>query len=115
MSRYAKQIARPENRLLAAVPSKTYKRLLPNLEVVALNQGDVLCEPDEFFDYVYFPNDGMITLVSTTENGMTMEVGIIGSEGMIGVPILLGAKTTPYRPTVQIPGSAIRMKVSSLK
>jgi len=115
MSKNQDPFIKPENKLLGSLPIKTYKRILPTLEIVELNQGDILSEPGEIIDDVYFPNDGIISLVSVTENGSTIEVGMIGMEGMLGVPVLLGARTMPYQPVVQISGTAFKMKVAVLK
>ncbi len=65
--------------------------------------------------YAYFPKDGIASVVVTVENGNTVEVGIIGIDGIVGVPILLGAEGTPGRTFVQIAESGFRVKAGILK
>lgn len=106
--------ARIENRLLAALPTKAYKHLASQLEHVHLSFADVLYEPGDTIQHVYFPNDSIISLLSTVEDRSTLEVGIIGNEGMVGVSVLLGVRTSPHRAIVQGEGSAVRMKSAAL-
>jgi PAS domain S-box-containing protein len=98
-----------ENDLLAALSREDYERILPSLEPVTLTQGEVLYRPEDKVDYVYFPTSGLISLVSVTEGGSTIEVGMAGSNGMIGMSLFLGAELMPYLVIVQVPGSALRM------
>jgi CRP-like cAMP-binding protein len=101
----------PENTLLTSLPEGSRKAL--PLEVVALQVGMVLYEPDETIDYVYFPNDGLVSILSLGPDGSTVEIGLIGRDGMVGVPALLGG-VTPYRAVVQTAGLAFRMKCGRL-
>lgn len=103
------------NQLLAALPGKEYKRLLPHLETVRLPFMDVLYEGGELIKHVYFPNDGLISLIVVMGDETPREVGLIGSEGMLGVPVALGMNTTPTRALVQMPGSAMRMEAAELR
>jgi CRP-like cAMP-binding protein len=107
--------ARIENRLLAALPKKNYDRLVPHLQHVHLAFAEVLYEHGDKIQYVYFPNDSIVSLLSTVEDRSTLEVGIIGNEGMVGVSVLLGVKTSPNRAIVQGEGSAMRMKAAALR
>lgn len=104
----------PENRLLAALPHEEYERLTPHFEHVHLPQGKVISEVGDIVQYAYFPSDGIISLLSITEDGQTIEVAMVGNEGMTGVPIVLRAGITPYRTMVQIPSHAIRIKAGVL-
>jgi CRP-like cAMP-binding protein len=106
----AKQISVP-NRLLAALPRKDYRKLLPVLEPVKLAFGEVLYEPHARIQHVYFPNDCFVSMLTTVESGRAAEVGLIGSEGMIGVPVALGIAASPFRAVVQGGGTAMRMKI----
>ncbi len=106
---------RIENRLLAILPKKDYSHLVPHLRRVRLAFEEVLYEPGDTIQYVYFPNDSIVSLLSTVEDRSTLEVGIVGNEGMVGVSILLGVKTSPNRALVQGEGSAMRMKAASLR
>lgn len=104
--------ARPgENRLLAALPKREKDYLLPHLEQVPLQFEEVLYEPEERIRHVYFPTSGMISLLLVLQDGSAAEVGRVGSEGMVGLPVFLGVKTSHTRALVQIPGEALRMKV----
>jgi CRP-like cAMP-binding protein len=106
---------RIENRLLAALPRKVYNRLVAHLETVTLPFAEVLYEPGDAIRYVYFPNDSIVSLLSTVEDRSTLEIGIIGNEGMVGISVLLGVKTSPNRALVQGEGSAMRMKAATLR
>ncbi len=104
-----------ENRLLSALPIEEYKRLLPNLELVSLNFKQIIYAPDEPIEYVYFPNSGVISLVNVTEDGKTVEAGMVGNEGMAGIPVLLGADKMPSLAISQVVGDAVRMKADVFK
>jgi CRP-like cAMP-binding protein len=99
-----------ENRLLVALPADEYERLLPHLEKVSLPLRDVLYEAHGPIPYVYFPLIGVVSLV-IMDGGFTIEVGLIGNEGMVGTPVFLGAEHSPTKAIVQIPGEALRMEV----
>src|ERR1700684_2712733 len=98
-----------ENRLLVALPKDEYDRLLPHLEKVPLSLRDVLYEANGPIAHVYFPLNGVVSLV-IMDSGYTLEVSVIGNEGMVGTPVFLGADRSPTKAIVQIPGDALRMK-----
>jgi CRP-like cAMP-binding protein len=100
---------RPENQLLAALPDEDYQRLLPHLEEVQLPLKQVLYEPGDRLETVYFPNHAMVSLVAIMEDGATVEVGLVGIEGVIGLPTVLGGRATVYQAIVQLPGSGIKL------
>ena len=110
----AKQVSVP-NRLLAALPRKDYQRLLPFLEPVKLTFKEVLYEPHTGIAHVYFPNDCLVSMLTTVDSGRAAEVGLIGSEGMLGVPLALGIASSPFRAVVQGAGTAMRMKVADFR
>ena len=83
-----------ENRLLAALPRKEYDRLRPHLEKVSLPLRDILYEPNGPIPHVYFPLDGVVSLVIIMDGGFSLEVGIIGNEGMVGTPVFLGCQSS---------------------
>lgn len=99
----------PTNRLLAALPQSEYRRILPHLESVPLPLGEILNDIGESYNYTYFPETGMISLVLVMENGATNEVGIVGREGVVGVPVFLGGKSTSSRAIVQVAGSGLKL------
>jgi CRP-like cAMP-binding protein len=96
--------------MLAALPRKQYQRLLTGLEPVALSFGEVLHEPGERIRHVYFPSDSLVSLLTIVEGHLALEVGMVGREGMVGVPVSLGTDVSPVRALVQGAGSAMRMK-----
>ena len=103
------------NQLLTALPGEEYGRLLPHLEFVPLPFMEVLYEGGEPIRYVYFPNDGLISLLVVMHDETVREIGVIGNEGMLGAAVALGVKTTPTRALIQLPGSAMRMKAGELR
>jgi CRP-like cAMP-binding protein len=98
------------NSLLAALPRDEYERLLPNLESVRLPKNRILHEAGDTIHHAYFLNSGMTSLVAITEEGETIEIGTVGSEGFVGVPIVHEVGTTPYRVIVQMPAEAARIE-----
>lgn len=104
-----------ENRILSALPAEEYRRLLPHLEVVRLRQGEVVYNVGEAIRYAYFLRGGMASLLSVTGDGKTIEVGMIGNEGVVGVSGVLGSKTAPYETVMQLPGNAMRVRQDVLR
>jgi CRP-like cAMP-binding protein len=98
-----------ENSLLAAVPRKLYQRLRGGLEPVKLAFGKVLYEPGDRIRHVYFPDDSLISLLTLADGHLALEVGLIGREGMVGIPLVLGHNTSSVRALVQGGGTAMRM------
>ena len=103
------------NRLLAALPWEEYGRLLPHLESVSLPFMGVLYEGGETIRHVYFPDDGLISLLIVMDDGTAREIGVIGNEGVLGAALALGMKTATTRALIQLPGSAMRMKAAALR
>jgi len=102
-------------RLLAALPKKEYQELLPNLEEVTLSFGDILFEPGDLIRHVDFPNNSIISLLSAVEDREILEVGIVGNEGMAGLPVFMGVRRSRNRALVQGEGTAMRMKAVALR
>ena len=103
------------NLLLAALPRKSYAELLPGLTPVELAFGHVLYEPGQMIDQVYFPGDSMVSLLTLVEDHLALEVGLVGFEGMVGSPLVLGVDRSPVRALVQGSGSAMRMSAASFR
>ena len=103
------QHAPAENRLLAALPGKDRRHLLAGCEQVELGLGAILCEPGETIRHVYFPTDSFISLVTPTDGHSSLEVALVGSEGMCGIPLMLGVDVSPLHAVVQGSGPAWRM------
>ena len=106
---------RAANHLLEGLPRKERHRMLARGEQVALTLGEILCEPNKRYRHVYFPLTGFISLVTTVGGHEPLEMGMIGSEGMLGVTLALGIGTAPLRGVVQGPGTALRMTVPQLR
>src|ERR1700730_9978131 len=91
----------PANRLLAKLPRKEYQQLLPQLQTTTLVFGDVLYDPGDSIKYVYFPNDSIVSLLSSVAERSTLEVGMVGNEGMVGLSIFMGVNVSTTRALVQ--------------
>lgn len=103
------------NQLLAALPREDYTRILPGLEQVELVPSKILYEITDTVRHSYFPLSGMVSLLAITEAGNTIEVAMVGDEGMVGLPAVLGLNKAPYRVMVQIRGRAMRIRADSLR
>src|ERR1700726_5195596 len=95
------------NRLLSLLSDNDYERLRPNLSPVAFDYRKSLYEASRPIEHVYFPIDGVASLVMTTSEGASAEVGTIGSEGMVGLPVVFGDRDAPSSVYVQVPGTAL--------
>ncbi|MEH1832740.1 MAG: cyclic nucleotide-binding domain-containing protein [Nostoc sp.] len=104
----------PSNKLLAALPASDYQRLLPHLKLVSLEVPQILYQAGELITQVYFPNKAMVSIVTTMEDGSTVEVGIVSNEGMVGIPVILGNRITTTTSFVQISGAAMQMNADVL-
>ncbi|EAZ91155.1 Crp/Fnr family transcriptional regulator [Crocosphaera chwakensis] len=103
------------NRLLAALPEREYQRISPHLEFVNLRLGQVLYEANTLIDSVYFPHQSMISIVSKLKDNVTTEIGLIGCEGMIGLPVILGGKYSINQAVVQVADGAFKVNADILK
>jgi len=91
------------------------RKLLPVLEAVKLAFGQVLYESQTRIRHVYFPNDCFVSMLTSVDGDRSAEVGLIGSEGMIGLPVALGIAVSPFRAVVQGGGTAMRMKIADFR
>ena len=103
------------NHLLAAVPRKACQRMLAGLEPVELKYGQVLYEPKGPIRYVYFPIDCLVSLLTAVDKRRTLEVGMVGNEGMVGMPMALGIGVSAVRALVQGSGTAARMTAARFR
>jgi CRP-like cAMP-binding protein len=103
------------NSLLAALPRKSYLRLLPGLVPVDLVFGKVLYEPGAPIREVYFPCRSLVSLLTVVEGHLALEVGLVGREGMVGFPLALGVDISPVRALVQGAGPALKMSAARLR
>ncbi len=102
----------PINRLLALLSSRDYAILRPLLERLPLDYKQSLYRADKPLEFVYFIETGVGSLVNTMTNGQAAEVGTIGNEGIVGLPLVLGDVQAPTAVYVQVPGEGLRMKAS---
>ncbi len=103
------------NRLLAALPATARDQLLPKLIPVPLTYTETIYEPGEVIRYVYFPTSGIVSLLAAVGKSSTLEVGIVGNEGIIGLSVFLGVATSSNRAIVQGPGQALRMRAADFQ
>lgn len=101
-----------ENRLIAALPRKDRQRFIDGCETVELVLSRVLTEPGERIRHVYFPTKGFISLTTPTDACSSLEVGLIGDEGMLGTSLVLGVDVSPLYALVQGEGTALRMNTA---
>jgi len=100
------------NRLLAALPAEEYRHLFSRLTPIVLTYGENIYERDEIIRHVYFPDSGIISLLAAVEDNALLEVGLVGNEGMVGLPVFLGVKTSSNYAIVQGRGLAMKMKTA---
>ncbi|MGH9737684.1 MAG: Crp/Fnr family transcriptional regulator [Candidatus Acidiferrales bacterium] len=112
--RHAKS-APVRNTILLSLPEAEFRCVSDSLEHVQLSRHHSLHEPTEVLDHVYFPNGGLISLVVATEDGKTVEAGVVGKEGMVGTPLVVGLRHSPLREIVQIPSDGFRIKAAALQ
>lgn len=98
------------NRVLGMLPEAERERLAPEFELVSLGMKDSIYRENEPIESVYFPVDGVLSLVSQMEDGRGIEIATIGNEGMAGLPVFLQATlTSAHKAFSQIPGHSLRM------
>ena len=103
------------NSILGALLASEHKHLLPKLEHVTLSRGETVYQADQRIGAVYFPEDAVVAMVDSMDDGRTVEVGIIGREGLVGINIFLGGIVTPDKAIVQLSGGAMKMQARDLR
>ena len=101
-----------ENRFLAALPPDELERILPKLEEVEVTFGDKIYERHGIIDYVYFPTGCIFSLLAVGPDELTLQMGIVGREGMVGLPVLLDDHLSVFRVIAQGSGKAMRMSAA---
>jgi CRP-like cAMP-binding protein len=99
-----------QNHLLAALPTVEFERLLPQLELVPMKLGEVLCESGAHLPHAYFPTTAIVSLHYVMESGASAEVAGVGNEGMLGISLFMGGQTTPTRAIVQTAGHGYQIR-----
>jgi len=105
---------RIQNKILAALPRNEYERIRRFLQLEQWPSGKSVYTSGQKISHVYFVNTGMASLVSLTDEGSSIEVGVIGSEGMVGISAILGRDRVPHSTVVQLPGHAMKLKLTEL-
>ena len=103
------------NRILSALPETEYQRLINLLEPVSLSLDEILLEARQKCKYLYFPTQGIVSLVSVMDDAATTEIGLIGKEGMVGTLQFLGDGISNSQTVVQVKGMAMRIKADALR
>ena len=103
------------NRLISALPRKDRLSFLAGCEPVELAFAEVLANPGERIGYVYFPTESFISLIARIEERASLEVGLVGNEGMLGIPLILGVEVSALRALVQGAGPALRMEADRFR
>lgn len=104
-----------KNAILLAIPDREFSLLRPHLEYLELPHHLILQEPGQKIEYAYFLNHGMISLIILTSDGRSVEVAIVGHEGMVGTSLAVGLNRGPYRAIIQISASGFRVKSELLE
>jgi CRP-like cAMP-binding protein len=99
----------PRNRLLLALPAYDLERLMPEMEQLPYERGQVLMDADSSLDFIFFPDSGVVSVVAVYADGSVIEMATIGREGCTSVQAIFGAKSSSVRLLVQIPGGAAKM------
>jgi CRP-like cAMP-binding protein len=103
------------NKILLGLSAKESEMLSPKLEFIRLQVQQVLHEPGDTLKSAYFPNSGLVSILTVFPDGKVVEVGLVGSEGFVGLPLVAGFRTANTRAIVQIEGSAFRVDAAALK
>ncbi|HYM14244.1 MAG TPA: Crp/Fnr family transcriptional regulator [Dehalococcoidia bacterium] len=104
------QRRRIANRILSSLPPDAYDQILPDLKLVPLKFRISVHEPGDKMPYVYFPNTGVISMLTVLEDGTAVEIATIGNEGMADLFMFLGLEESDSRLLIQVPGTAMRME-----
>lgn len=110
-----KQHLATKNLILNALPVEAYERMHPDLEQVKLVLGQIIYRVEEPIEYVYFPNNAMISVIANTFDGQCAEVGVIGYEGIVGIDVLMGSDSTTNENIIQLADGALRMKTELVR
>jgi len=100
------------NKMLAALPAQEYQRLADKLEPFDLKFGETIYKPNENINNVYFLNSGIVSFLTAIEKRSTLEVGLVGNEGMVGLSTFLGTTKSPNSAVVRATGIAWKMKAT---
>ncbi|MBV9342765.1 MAG: Crp/Fnr family transcriptional regulator [Acidobacteria bacterium] len=103
------------NEILNSIPDNEYELIRSDLELLQLTHHLILHEAGEKIEFAYFLNQGLASLVVLTSDGRSVEIAIVGREGMVGTPLAVGLHRGPYRSIMQIPGTGVRIRAELLE
>ena len=103
------------NRILRTLPKEEYEQLLPHLELLRFPMGRVVHEAGQEMTHVYFPNHGVLSMLTVLQNGDVIEIATVGNEGMADLSVFLGLNVSNSRLLVQVPGDTMRMEIGPFK
>jgi CRP-like cAMP-binding protein len=98
------------NSILLSLPNAEYNLLRPHLETVDLPQHEILHDAGEKIEFAYFLNEGMTSIVALSRDGRSVEVGIVGKEGMVGMPLTVGMRQGTFRAIMQMAGCGVKIR-----
>jgi CRP-like cAMP-binding protein len=104
-----------KNKILLALPPNEYALLSPKLNLIHLQLHDVLQEPGQQIKFAYFPNTAMSSVLNLMADGKCVEVGLVGTEGMVGMPLMANLNSSPNLTVIQAPGTLFRIKAQEFK
>ncbi len=102
------------NQILLDIPDWEYRSIAPRLELVTWPRQRTLQEPQQKLEYIYFVNSGLVSLVVATRDGKSVQIGVVGREGLVGVSSAFGLAHSPIREVLQMPGSGFRVHSGSV-
>lgn len=103
------------NQILNALPEEDYNRLLPDLEPVELAHGEIIHREGDRISHVYFPSNAMVSIISSTAEGHSIEVGVIGREGISGIDVFLGVDSSNNEGLIQLPDGGMRVRTEVIR
>lgn len=106
---------RSQNRILASLPAEEFEQISSHLIEVSLPLGEIIHRPEQKIEYVYFPENCLVSLLAALEDGETVEAGVIGYEGFVGVPVVLGVQSGTTQSLIQGAGDAQRITSQALR
>jgi CRP-like cAMP-binding protein len=99
-----------KNFILASLPEEELENLTPAMQIANMTPEDLIYRTNQTVEFVYFPTTAMLSWIATTSEGERVEVGVVGWEGMVGVPEMLGYKVAPFTVEVELPGEVVRIR-----